>query len=139
MGTWGIRPFENDEALDFLEEVEDSQDRMGVLARPLEHVAFSGDYLEVPDLAEAVAAATVIGAVLKPGVAQGEPYLPGWLAEVDSSGLDNSLVETARKALRRAMQPADNELHELWTEAGAAQEWQADLSRVLAWLGDRDD
>lgn len=139
MGTWGIGPFENDEALDFLEDVEDAEDRLGVLARPIEHVAFSGDYLETPDLTEAIAAAAVIGAVLKPDAARDEPYLPQWLAEVNQSQLDNSLVETARKALRRAMQPADNELHELWTEAGAEQEWQQDLSRVLGWLGDRDD
>lgn len=139
MGTWGIRPFENDEALDFLEEVEDAEDRLGALARPLEHVAFSGDYLETADLTEAIAAAAVIGAVLKPEAAENEPYLPGWIADVDRGGLDNALVETARKALRRAMHPGDNELHELWSEAAAAEEWQEDLARVLAWLGDRDD
>lgn len=139
MGTWGIRPFENDEALDFLEEVEESDDRAAALARPIEHVAFSGGYLETADLTEAIAAAAVIGAVLRPEAARDEPYLPEWLAEVEQSQLDNGLIETARKALRRAMQPGDNELHELWAEAGAAQEWQADLARVLAWLGDRDD
>ena len=90
-------------------------------------------------MTEAVVAAAVVGAVLNSGAARGEPYLPEWVGRVSSTHLDNELVERARKALRRAMQPEDNELHELWAEAGAAHEWRADLSRVLAWLGDRDD
>ena len=139
MGTWGIRPFENDEALDFLDEVEQSDDRMGVLARPIEKVAFSGGYLEAPDLAEAIAAAAVVGAVLKPQEAAGEPYLPDWVATVRPGDFDNGLIEQSRKALRRAMQPEDNELYELYDEAGATDEFTADLARVLAWLGDRDD
>lgn len=141
MGTWGVGPFANDEALDFLDEIEAAAeaDRLGALARPIDHVAFSGDYLEAPTMTEAVAAAAVVGAVLNPGAARGEPYLPEWVGRVSSTHLDNELVERARKALRRAMQPEDNELHELWAEAGAAHEWRADLSRVLAWLGDRDD
>lgn len=141
MGTWGVGPFGNDEALDFLEEIEAevAEGRIGLLARPMEHVAFSGDYLEAPDLSEAVAAAAVIGAVLDPAAAADEPYRPDWVAQMSAGALDNTLVETARRVLRRAMQPGDNELFELWHEAGAAQEWQADLARVLGWLGDRDD
>lgn len=141
MGTWGVGPFANDEALDFLGEIESlaQADRLGALARPIDHVAFSGGYLEAMDLAEAIAAAAVVGAVLNPAAAQAEPYLPDWVRQARPDTLDNGLVERARKALRRARQPGDNELHELYVEAGAAQEWLADLSRVLAWLGDRDD
>lgn len=139
MGTWGIGPFENDEALDFLEEVERAEDPLGLLARPIDHVAFSGDYLEAHEVAEAVAAAAVVGAVLRPGEAQGEAYLPDWLDSVSRDRLDDGLIEKARKALRRAMRPENNELVELYDEAGAAADFQADVARVLAWLGDRDD
>jgi len=41
--------------------------------------------------------------------------------------------------LRRALQPENNELYELWAEEEAASDWQAALARVLGWLGDRDD
>lgn len=141
MGAWGVGPFENDEALDFLRDVKGSGRpvRLGALARPLEHVAHSGDYLEGPDVTDAVAAAAFIGAVLNPGAATDEPDRPEWTSEVPPEQVDTELVELARRALRRALQPHDNELHELWAEAGAAEEWQAALRRILAWLGDRDD
>ena len=62
MSAWGAGPFENDEALDFLDGLEASGEapRLDALAAPLQHVAHSGDYLEGPDVTEAVAAAAFI-------------------------------------------------------------------------------
>jgi hypothetical protein len=141
MGAWGTGPFQNDEALDFLAGVEDAavSGRLGVLERPLEHVVHSGDYLEAPEVTEAVAAAAVVGAVLNPMAAADEPDIPEWVSQLDGDRLDNELVELARRVLRRALSPEDNEAHELWAEAGAVSDWQRDLRRVLEWLGDRDD
>jgi len=139
MGAWGIGPFENDDALDFLGEVENAEDRLGAMSRPLEHVAFAGGYLEATDISEAVAAAGVIGAAVRPSAAAGEPYLPEWVTALTPADVDNGIAEVARKALRRAMQPEDNELWELWEEGGAGAEFQATLARILSWLGDRDD
>jgi hypothetical protein len=141
MGAWGTGPFQNDEALDFLGGVEEAarSGRLGALEPPLEHVVHSGDYLNAPEVTEAVAAAAVVGAVLNPAAAAGAPNLPEWVVQVPGERLDNELVELARRALRRALQPQDNEAHELWAEAGAADEWQGELRRVLGWLGDRDD
>ncbi|KAB7739801.1 DUF4259 domain-containing protein [Nostocoides sp. F2B08] len=141
MGAWGTGPFQNDEALDFVAAVEEAgrSGRLGALGRPLEHVVRSGDYLIAPDVTEAVAAAGVVGAVLNPTESAGEPGLPEWAAQVPPERLDNELVELARRALRRALQPHDNEAYELWAEAGADAQWQDDVRRVLGWLGDRDD
>lgn len=140
MGTWGAGPFENDEALDFLGEVEESgPGRLGRLAGPLQHVAYSGDYLEAHEVSEAVAAAAVVGAALRPADAAGEPYLPEWVRSVQASDLDNELIHLSRQALQRALQAENNELYELWAEEEAAADWQAALARVLGWLGDRDD
>ena len=141
MGAWGTGPFQNDEALDFLAGVEEAgrTGRLGALGRPLEHVVRSGDYLDAPDVTEAVAAAAVVGAVLNPAESAGEPGLPDWAVQVPAERLDNELVELARRALRRALQPSDNEAYELWEEADAAGQWQDDVRRVLGWLGDRDD
>lgn len=141
MSAWGAGPFESDEALDFLGDLEEpgGPRRLGALARPMEHVAHSGDYLEAPDVTEAVAAAAFIGAVLNPTAAAGEPDRPGWTSEVSPDEIDTELVELARQALRRALRPHENELHELWVEGGAVEEWRAGLTRALTWLGDRDD
>lgn len=141
MGAWGVGPFESDEALDFLGDLHRPGDppRLGALARPMQHVAHSGAYLQGPDVTEAVAAAALIGAVLNPGAAADEPDRPTWTAEVRPEQIDTELVELARQALRRALRPKDNELHELWVEAAAVDEWEASVRRVLTWLGDRDD
>lgn len=141
MSAWGAGPFQNDEALDLLAGVAapDGSPHLGVLARPLAHVAHSGDYLEGPDVTEAVAAAAFIGAVLDPAAAAAEPDLPELTTHVRPDQIDTELVELARQALRRALQARDNELHELWVEGGAVEEWVAGLTRALNWLGDRDD
>jgi hypothetical protein len=141
MSAWGAGPFESDDALDFLDGVETDAGEVAVasLGRPLEHVAHAGGYLEAPDVTEAVAAAALIGAVLNPAAAAAEPSLPPVAARLAPGQIDNELVELARQALRRALRPHDNELHELWVEGGAVEEWQAGLRRALGWLGDRDD
>lgn len=141
MGAWGTGPFQNDEALDYLAGVEEAgrEHMTSVLERPMQPLVHSGDYLQAPEVTEAIAAAAVVGAVLNPAASAGEPGLPQWVAQMPADGLDNELVELARRTLRRALKPQDNEAHELWAEAGAAAEWQGELRRVLGWLGDRDD
>lgn len=141
MSAWGAGPFQSDEALDFLAGLAapGGPPRLGDLARPLAHVAHSGDYLAAPDVTEAVAAAAFIGAVLSPTAAAHEPDRPELTTQVHPDQIDTELVELARQALRRALQRRDNELHDLWVEGGAVDEWVAGLTRALAWLGDRDD
>jgi Domain of unknown function (DUF4259) len=141
MGATGSGPFENDDALDFLDEVHDlpRENRAGKVIGALDVVLRATDYVGATEMCEAVAGAAAVGASVNPGAAQGEPYLPEWLADEPLPTDDEELVEKSRQVLRRAVRSHDNEWWELWQEAGLGADVTASCRRALAWLGDRDD
>ena len=141
MGATGSGPFENDDALDFLDGLEDlpPAERSGRVLDALDRVLQATGYVEAPEMCEAVAGAAAVGASVSPGAAAGEPYLPTWLAEEPLPVDDEELVEKSRQVLRRAVRSHDNEWWELWEEAGLAHDVTASCRRALAWMGDRDD
>jgi uncharacterized membrane protein len=140
MGAIGSGPFENDDALDFLDELEDLRpaDRPARVLEALDGVLLRTTFVQAPLMCEAVAGAAVVGASLSPEAAAGEPYLPTWVA-AEPLPADEELVEKSRQLLRRAIRSRDTEWWELWDEAGQADEAVAACRRALAWLGDRDD
>ena len=141
MGATGSGPFENDDALDFLDTLEalPPQQRSGRVLEALDSVLLSTGYVEAPQMCEAVAGAAAVGASLNPMAAAGEPYLPQWLVAEPLPTGDEELIEKSRQVLRRAVRSKDNEWWELWDEAGLAADVVAACRRSLAWLGDRDD
>jgi hypothetical protein len=140
MGATGSGPFENDDALDFLDELADlpATDRASRVLEALDGVLQPTRRVEAPLMCEAVAGAAAVGASLSPAAARGEPDLPAWLADEPLPG-EEELVEKSRQVLRRAVRSHDNEWWELWDEAGLADDVVSSCRRALAWLGDRDD
>ena len=63
MGAWGTGPFDNDDAGDWVYELEQAGD-LGFVRETLTTAAEAGDYLEMPDGNNAVAAAAVVAAAL---------------------------------------------------------------------------
>jgi hypothetical protein len=137
MGATGAGPFENDDALDFLDDLEDSEptERRKKVVAVMERVIGDQGYIEAPSMAEAVAAAAVVAASDDPESAAGEPYLPPWLEE-EPLDVDEQLEELATQTLHRALRHDDNEGWELWEEADASDEVTEVLSRYLDTLGD---
>jgi Domain of unknown function (DUF4259) len=131
MGAWGPGPFENDDALDFLVELEAATDWSGVVDA-LDAVAEAGtpDYIEAPEASVAVAAAEVVAAAL--GSPRGD--LPSevlaWVAGPGRHGSPPAAA-LAIRAVERVV--AASELAELWADEND-HAWQAavaDLSRRL--------
>lgn len=130
-------PFENDDALDFLDDLEgsDAEERPGKVLKVLRRVVAAEDYIEAPQMAEAVAAAAVVAASEDPDTAMGEPYLPAWLDQ-EPLEVSEELEELAAQALHRALRPDENEWWELWEEAEASDEVTEVVSRYLNVFGD---
>lgn len=120
MGAWGYLPFENDDALDWLDELEAGG--ADVIRKAL---AKAGDrYVEAPDGAVAVAAAEVTTA------SQGNPLgeLPENVADwVTAHGAEITAedVEMALEAVERVA-GEKSELAELWDDADEP-EWRESL------------
>ncbi|HET7139649.1 MAG TPA: DUF4259 domain-containing protein [Arthrobacter sp.] len=120
MGAWGYLPFENDDALDWLEELE-----AGGANVVRQALAKAGDrYVEAPDGAIAIAAAEVTSA------SQGNPLgeLPekvtDWVA-THGPEITAEDVEMALEAVER-VKGEKSELAELWDDADEP-EWRESL------------
>lgn len=124
MGAWGFRPFENDDACDWLYELEKSSD-ISVISAAFHHIINNAsDYLEAPDCANAIAAAEITAAL------RGHPLmsLPDNAREwVEAHHLldASNLVPSALAAIQRIR--TDSELKELWDESDEAPEWYKTL------------
>ncbi len=130
MGTWGSGPFENDDAADWVYDLEDADD-LTLAMDAIERVRNS-DYVDAYDASVALAAAEVIAA------AGGAPHadLPEgvsrWLTEADPDvAADHGEAATAAVARIRG---EDSELAELWAEVDAA-EWHSHLDDLVERLG----
>jgi hypothetical protein len=133
MGAWGAGIFDNDDAADWVYELEQAGDD-SVLAETLAAVANAGAdaYVEAPDAAAALAAAAVVAAALTGShdvLVAGGPYAEGALrwVEADATRVRSELAPLALSAVRRARDKS--ELRDLWDEAGA-DEWLAAVAEV---------
>lgn len=97
-GAWDAGPFDNDDALDWVWELESSVDLSAVEAA-LKAAANGGSYLEAPTGSAAIAAAEVVAALLGNPHPQLPDEIRSWVND-RSLAKDDKLVELARKRLR---------------------------------------
>lgn len=119
MGAWGIGNFENDEAMDWIYELEDSKD-FAVLERALKAVTRDeSGAADVFDACAALAAAETVAALLG--------FPPDDLPEEVESWIDgkpeppNNLVALAQRAVEAVKKKS--ELRDLWEEQENVDEW----------------
>lgn len=127
MGVWGSGPFENDDALDWVWELQEAE-VWNVVETALDGAvdASMEDDLEVLEGQLACAAAAVVAATRDPTVS-----LPDEASEWLSShrgALPVELRSKATGALGRVIGPG-SELAELWREAGNA-DWLRSIERL---------
>lgn len=125
MGAWKAGSFDNDDALDWVNDFADEPNREFVEST-LKAAIESDEYLEAPESSMAIAAAEVVAAL------QGAPHpaLPDEIQEVLSSGeitVDQNLVDLALKAVERIK--TNSELKELWEESDAS-EWLSAIENL---------
>lgn len=128
MGAWGTGAFENDAAVDAVDELVDGTFSFDEL-RDL----MSSDYLEEPGGSLALALTEVALTAL------GRIDPPAALDEVDvrllSTQLDDQTYDLILTAAERAVSPDGSELYEVWEEAGDddLREWRtASLTSIEA-------
>jgi len=128
MGAWGARSFENDDALDWVWELEESDDDSVV--RSALAAAHDEGEIEAPEAACACAAAEVVAA------ASGSPaeWLPdevrNWVTAHGAAVA--GLRAEAHAAVQRVA--THSELQQLWAEAGDDAEWDKAVGDLLGRL-----
>lgn len=131
-GAWGVGPFDNDDALDWVAELERAASPK-VLISALSEIGPKSQYVEAPECSIALAAAEVVAA------AHGRPSktLPAevtaWIGRVRPV-IEPELFAHARTAVAFCRDNAQSELRQLWSESKEFQVWLADTADLLARL-----
>jgi Domain of unknown function (DUF4259) len=126
MGAWGHSAFENDDALDWMAELEVAEDPSVLMAAFEAVLGTDEDYIEIPEASITISAAEVVAALL----GQTDPTLPqevqAWVAGQEN--VDVSVVEKARSAVNRVLE--DSELKDVWEDSGS-DDWKMGVEALL--------
>jgi hypothetical protein len=131
MGAWDIGSFANDDALDWLIDLQDEDD-LGILEDAFAVVIDQkGQLPDATDSAVTIAAGEVLAALL------GSPLedLPGEVTEwlPGKPKPDKDLVQQAQEALRLVLD--ESELRELWEEVEEFNAWREEVEGLITRLG----
>ena len=131
MGAWDETVFGNDDAADFSGDISDLTSFTDVVDRlgsALDDVLGNDGYLDNYEASVGVAAAALIGAWDQPDLLPSTPYVPdAW--PPFRQPLPGELRQKAVLAIARVVQPDENELFDLWDEAGLWDAVVADIQR----------
>jgi len=133
MGAWGMGPFENDDALDWVSDL--SEGGVKCLTATFKELPKSkpDDDIETGQCCNAIAAAEVVAAMNGRGLKDLPEEITEWLATKPKSTPE--LVALARSAIERIGK--DSELKDCWDEADPedAKQWYASLKDLTNRLG----
>ena len=137
MGAWSVSVFANDDAADFSSEFDEANTVMDValiIDNALNAVLDSADYVEAADGAVGLAAAALVVAWSHPEMlAQDAAYSPQPWPRT-SEQLPARLREKAAAVFDAMARDEGNELAELWSDTGQADELTAEITRWRAGL-----
>ena len=137
MGTWGTGYFEDDSALDFMNDIEQSNDPRRILAKAFDK-AIKSDYLESDE-----GTAVIVSAAYVDRQVNGTKFTPenkGQPLEIDTfpdrHPQENFIDLKAKAVSALARILGDNsEINELWAENDEAYpEWREGIQQLIARL-----
>ena len=132
MSAWTSGLFDNDDALDFIEDLSEAPDWRTVV-QILDHVTKTAGYLETPEGQIAVAAAAIVAAAVGDATILPDPYLE---LKAALGAAPDGAVALARSALARVVAPA-SELDELWQEGDDHDAWLTHIATLQTTLSAR--
>jgi len=130
MGTWGLSPFENDNASDWVWVLAEAKDT-SVLSDALEAVISEEEIFEGCE--EALAAAEVVAALRGKALEELPEEVNAFVKEQGKKPPSAKLVKLAVTAVERIAEESD--LKERWDETDDAKDWQVSLKDLLKRLG----
>ena len=131
MGAWGAGSFDNDDAGDWVWELEEAEDT-AILEGAFSRVVDAEDYLEAPDCSVGIAAAEVVAALRQRPASELPDEVTAFVARIGAPPSPD-LVSSALRALERIR--TKSELQELWDESpDGRSEWQGAVAELEARL-----
>ena len=130
MGAWGTGIFDNDDASDWVAELEESNTIHPVVSA-LQSAVAEG-YLEAPESCVALVAAEVVAGLKGHPVAGIPKEVASWIRSHQLQ-VNDDLVRLAIKAIHRV--ETQSELLELWQESEELDSWMATIKDLERRLG----
>ncbi len=129
-GASDIGPFDNDDALDWIWELSESDD-LSVVKNALRGAADASGYLEAPTGSVALAAAEVVAALKGKPRAQLPAEVMEWIDGHEFEA-DESLVQAALQAIEQVKNIESSELAQLWSDSDELfGQWHKDLENLV--------
>ena len=137
MGAWGLGNFENDDALDWVFELQSAKD-LSVVVETFDQVIESSEgYVDAWESAIALAAAEVVAALAGQPAAQLPGEVMEWVKDYTSENkaisLDASIMNKAKQAVTIVL--TNSELQELWEETEEYDQWKSVIVDLQKRLG----
>lgn len=136
MGTWAVDAFGNDYAQDWAEDLHETSN-LDAVEDTLNTVLDSGDYLEAPFAAEALAAIEVLARLQGKGGPRSEDSasVDEWVDARKAKPVKPraDLAAKAAQAIERILAP-DSELRQLWEDSEHYADWRASVEDLRARL-----
>jgi Domain of unknown function (DUF4259) len=127
MGASSYLAFENDDAYDWLYELEDAEDN-SILVNTFDAVLNAGDdYVQIPEASKAIAAAEVVAALLGREAMSLPTAVLKWIQGQNEVHL--TVVEKARNAVNRVL--ANSEVQEAWQDSDDYSNWQVSVKDLM--------
>ena len=128
-GGWDTGPFDNDDALDWVWELTESDD-LSAIDMALDGVLESPSYIEAPTASMAIAAAEVLAALAGKPADTLPDEVSGWV-ETHDLKVSTDMTAKARKVLELVVDDENSELAQLWGDAPPlASAWRASLENL---------
>jgi hypothetical protein len=138
VGDWGYGPFDNDDAADWIYEVEASDDLRIVKTKLTQVLDVEGE-LESPDAHEGLAAAEILAIAIGHGSSAVTRTFSAWISRLDERPTNADLA-LALSVIERVT-GHDSELMNCWIEESNKNEWLEyveGMKRRLRSTSDRD-
>lgn len=124
MGAWGAGNFENDDALDFLAEI----DGPTILESAFQALPPAGEgEVDATDACRVLAAAEIVAAMMGRPSADCPAKLTPRLKELGKP--TGELIELARRGVSRVL--FDSELLDLWNESDSREDWNVVVTDLI--------
>lgn len=128
MGTWGYKSFENDAAMDWIYELEESEDDELIKECLQDTLNSSDECLDAEVCCCAIASAEIVAAYKSNLPTELPEEVSAWLTD---NSLDNieDLSDMSEKALKLILKKS--ELKELWEETEDYKNWENDIKDLI--------
>jgi uncharacterized protein DUF4259 len=128
-GAWGFGSFENDDALDWVADLEHATGPQ-LLASTLQQIDSKAEHIEAPDCLLAFAAAEVVAAVRGHPAKTIPSEVTTWIKRVHPK-VNADLLAIAHSAVMACRDSKNSELRDLWQHSKDANAWFDDTANLL--------